>query len=285
MKALIRMELNKMLHSKWFVGAILVGAGIAVAHTVFDIYHYASRDLLALNPSEYRPLSACSVYANWLPASSTSTPFREIFFFVAPLLAVIPYAWSLRSELSDGYAMQVYTRAGRRDYFIAKSIAVFLGGGLSVAIPLLVSLVTLACYLPAHLPLADDFLNLGVYYDNMWAFLFYNYPLLQALCLIALDFALCGLWALVVLGISLAMENRVALMVAPYLFLLAIDFLNQRIFQGLGGLSGVQVSLVQELRLCPPSYPNDPLVIVCEMTLMLAACLLLCRARLGKDVL
>lgn len=60
-----------------------------------------------------------SLYWEWI-CGNTYNPEGFLYFLIFPLLAVLPYSISFFNDKDNGYIRQVYMRAERRRYLMAK---------------------------------------------------------------------------------------------------------------------------------------------------------------------
>lgn len=273
MMPIIKVELSKALRNPWF--AISMGIGCLLA--ILSAWQYVPIYEFTPNPDKFYYPDSQGCFQAWMSLSATSTPM--LFYQLLPLLVVTPYACSLASEFKDGYVAQVYTRASRGTYLAAKYIAVCISAGLVAVAPQLLNLLFLACVHPAYLPDVNTAMYYGaVFWDSVGSWLYYNVPLLYVALYCAIDFALCGLWACFVLSLSLLVQNRVLLLTLPYLGLLALAFVNERIFFALGGIKGVELNLFENLHGYLSAYTQDDWIILAE-------CLVLAVLSIGIIVL
>lgn len=269
MMVLIRMELDKALKNKWFVIALGVGCVLGLMAAIpYGIALLTSTFSPAPNKFYDPELQSC--FNAWMSIDQSAESL--LFFQIVPLLAVIPYAWSLCSERKDGYLAQVYSRTKRGGYLVAKGIAVFCAAGLVAVVPQILNLIVVACFLPGYTPQVGAAIYTAVFWDNVGSWFFYNIPLLHAALFWGIDFLLCGIWAAFVFALSCLVRNRVVLLTAPYLALLMIQFVNDRIFLALGALSGFDVGLFNNLRASLTSHnAQDGWVMSFEMLILLMA--------------
>lgn len=286
MKNLLRMELAKAFRNKWFLIALLAGTAVALLAALDGVRNYYAGGFDVLDTTEYQFVSAKSCYVGWIGVGSLANSFaRELFFYLAPLLAVVPYAWSMRTELINGYAAQVFSRTSRVRYLAAKSAAVFASAAVVTLIPLLANLLTLACFVPARIPQIFDSTYIGMFPESLWSGLFYTHPLLFVLAYSLLDALMCGIWALFVLGLSYVVENRVTLFVSSYLGMLVFEFANNTIFIALGGICGFQLSLFNLLQCLNIPYMHDGRIMAVEFLLLAAVAFVLSWRGSRRDVL
>ncbi|MGN0056536.1 MAG: hypothetical protein ACI360_08885 [Atopobiaceae bacterium] len=283
MKRLVRMELQKAFRNPWLVVALSIAIALAVYSAVGDIlarYNYG------IGKYDYKYLSPSpdSCFRYWISMDFIQ-PTSTLLFHLLPLLAVIPYAWSFRTELQSGYLMQVTSRQTLGRYLTAKGIAVFLTGASVAMVPLVVNFLILACFVPAYMPDITAVIYIGIDDEDLWSWFLYNLPLIYVLLYTLLAGVLSGLWALFVHALSFFIDNRVALLSAPYLGLLGIQFVTDRIWLAMGDLSGVELGLSANMRAGTESYLHNGWVILAEGAILLALSLAFSRWCTRRDAI
>lgn len=213
--------------------------------------------------TSYWYLSTFSSYNSWIAVNHLDSA-TELFFVLIPFVVLMGYSWSLASDFKSGYIEQLTTRASRKQCYSARFIATFLSAGTLVAAPPLVNFLLLALFLPSWTPsIVDQFYTgIGGAYDlsnnAVLTALFYTNPVLFVLARTGLDFVLCGLWATLVLSLSLFVRNRVVLVVVPYVSLLLLKHLGQWVYiilrtNGYDGF-GYSITLFDQLRASPDGF-------------------------------
>ncbi len=223
MKSMLGVELRKAIKTKGFLFSAAIGIVMAILQTMWfynNVYCVNDElyiDVLGMDymDDNYGNWFECGILEGWL-GCETYSPYNQMFYIVFPLLATIPYGISLYNEWSSGYAGQMIVRSGRKIYLCGKLIAVFVSGGLAVVVPLLVSLLLAACYLPA---IGVDPVSMQAVVTNrdMWANLYYEYPVVYASCYIVFDFIYGGLFAVLAMVSSKWFDNRFGILVFPLL--------------------------------------------------------------------
>lgn len=262
-----QIELNKAFRNGWFVVALVIGCafglGCAALYAIPSVF-----STFVPNPDKFYHPTSQSCFNAWISVDTTS--WALLFYQVLPLLCVIPYAWSFASERKDGYISHAYTRVGRGEYFFAKYVSVFLSAGAVAVLPQVLNLVMLACFFPGYVPsIQDANYYAPVFWQSIGSILFYNAPLAYVALYMLIDFLLCGAWAGLVLALSLVVRNRVILLTAPYLALLAVQFVNENIFFAIGKVRGFQLSLFENLHGSCSMYIQNGWIVVGEIITLL----------------
>ncbi len=297
MNRILRIEMRRALTNRWFVLSLVTLTIMAMVSAVVGIVNVTSRLDVVVYPyldTSYWYVTSYSSYRYWIAVNRMSAPI-EAFFALAPLLVLMGYSWSAASDHKSGYCEQLLARSGKTSWYTARYLAVFASGGLLVSISLLVNFLLLALFIPSWQPSVVDMFYMGVSSaadksdDALFTdVLFANAPL-YVVAKIALDFALCGAWCVCVLAISLVVRNRVALIVVPYLALLLVKHLGQRLYvvmrsNGAVGF-GRSFTLFDQLRASPDGfYCPGWLTLACLAAMIVFSIALPCLCR-RRDVL
>lgn len=221
---LLRMEMSRALSSPPFVVSLTTATLLAITLAVMQGSYYVDIIQQATEHSDtvWSNPFAHGAYSEWLPMVSVA-PLANLFFLILPLLCSTAYGWSLRSDLDGGYAASLITRCGSLPFYSARSCAVFLCGGLVVALPLIANYLALLCFLPAYHPSVSDVIYTGIWFKTLCSDLFYTNPPIYMIARTMLDFILGGLWACVSLSVSQALRNKLAIVVIPLLMVMVIQ--------------------------------------------------------------
>ncbi len=223
MATIIAMEFKKMMRSRGMRAALLAGALIVVLQTGWSFRH-----IYLENEQSYRKIAEwtygdpgygrwfeCTILEGWLGCESFSS-YNMLYFLILPILAVMPYGLSFYNEWQSTYSAQIIVRCGRGKYLWAKYLATFISGGIAAALPLLLSLLLSACYLPA-IPTDPVSLQTVLMDRSMWAFLYFEHPVCYALAYTGLDFVYGGLFACITMTAARWLRNRFGAAMLPVL--------------------------------------------------------------------
>lgn len=219
------MEMRKALKNKWFWGMLLLGCvcgffSFLYRYSVYLDWQREAGILAEMIDSPYDPDVQANILANsWIGGEVFSLGFA-LFFFLFPLMATVPYAWSYIQEKRVGYLALVCANASKKGYYCAKAAAVFMGGGLVLAVPQLLNAILVSAVIPNLVP---DSLSLSVasFQESMWSGIFFTKPGVFLLLYIALDFVFGGLIALAAYGAGFFIRSQAAAMVLPFGIFLA----------------------------------------------------------------
>ena len=287
-KRIFQIECCKAFKNRWFCISLIISGVFAFCGAYIMISNYFFRiDMWKLLMDENgvfikNPhVNAETVFNSWI-GGDVGTWSASTFFFLFPMLAVVPYGWSLISELKSGYIKNIFTRMDRRDYLRAKYLAAFLAGGVSVVLPMLMNFLTVACFIPMRMPEASEDMYYGVFGGSLWAEIFYTCPILYVLLYLVLDFVFAGLWATVSLSVAYFVKNKATAIFGPYLFLLFFHFVTSVLF--VWDLR-VDVTPINFIRATEITYPSNIWIILAELALLVVLDIFVLYRGEVKDVL
>jgi len=241
MRAMLRIEMGKALKNRMFFAALAVAAAVALVCGVEVILQYQNMKASDIMSNEVMgtvtnpDLASATVFNRWI-GQDFITLTGSLFFLLLPLLASFSYAWSLFSEQKSGYVKNVAARTLRKNYFAAKYAAVFLAGGLTALIPMLLNLMLVSSFIPAIAPDLFYDSSLGVGTFSLGAALFYSDPYLFVLFRLGLVFLFSGLFAAMSLALTFFLKNRFAVVLLPFVALVAFNYFSG-LFYAYGELS------------------------------------------------
>lgn len=213
-------------------------------------------------------LSNFSAFSNWMVVNCNACALPTVFFYVLPLIVLAPFSWSYHNERFVGYDVQVVVRAGRIERISAKIIIVFASAFAVTMAAHVLNFVVVSSFLPLYTPVFEDMNVLGIFSEALFSKLFYGAPALYVLAYSCLNGCLMGCWAAMVLGMSLLFNNRVSLMIFPYLLLLAWQFFNSWIY-GASLLYLPSFNIIDDMQGTFYGTRSEPIVIAFEVFIML----------------
>lgn len=212
MKGIFFEELSRAFRNR----RLWIGIAITIASLAIGTY----RRILIFGAQPIHPV-------NLLMNTSFYTPFS----LFAALLATLPFADSFLDDRNHGFINSIIMRVPYRKYLAAKSIAVGLVGGVSIAFSLLLMFLLLALIGPV------DFAARG-YYSNSTqilvepvgplGWLYNTNPFGYLTFLLATAFAFGFVYALLGLAVSALINNRYVVLAAPLVFFQLLSYLEER---------------------------------------------------------
>ena len=277
--AVLRHEAAVCFRGKWFALACLAAGGLSIAAGVECV-----QKALYWHGIDQFYLSNFSAFSNWMVVNCNACTLPTVFFYVLPLIALVPFAWSYHSERFSGHDAQLVMRTGRMERMFAKAIVVFASAfAVTVFAHILNFLIVSSC-LPLYMSAYEDVNILGIFAEALFSRLFYSAPVLYVAAYSCLNGCLMGCWAVMVLGASLIFKNRVSLMVFPYLLLLAWQYFNVWIY-GTTLLYWPSFNIIDDMQGTYYGIRSEPVVIAVEVLFMLVVAVLGCRHLARRDVM
>ena len=150
---MIKIELKKAFTGSRFWLAFCIGQFLGIS-SILTVYRswLSQRDYIQYWENRFPVRQAYTLYNVWILNEQLSIG-RTLFFFWLPFLAAFPFAASYYQEEKKKQLRLVLVRTGRREYFRAKYLAVFLSGFVVISGTLLVNLAISAAFFPWEKPL------------------------------------------------------------------------------------------------------------------------------------
>lgn len=211
MGRVIKIELERAFRSKGMTLALLIGYAIVVIHAIKVVYPTSNMILQWYDGSAHTNIH--TIYDTSF-LMEHNTPYREIFIYLLPILATLPFGITYLTDRKKGYIKNVCTRCKKTHYLLAKYIAVFVSGGVTVALPIILGLIIAASMLPAVEPVLGG--NYGLIGGGMLGSLFYTHPLLYYFVYILLYFLHGGAYATIALAVSHIFEYSFFVLIMPF---------------------------------------------------------------------
>lgn len=256
MKNLFKIELKRALKSKSMLFALAIGSFITISYVIQFVIPASMGIDEVLQYNKSKMYCPPTIFVGWIGNAGYSM-HNFLFYMLLPILATIPFADSFFLDRKNGYIKNVLIRAKKRDYYISKYLATFISGGLAIVIPLLISLVITAMFLPSYPPQAREGYLIGA--AQMWGELFFIHPFIYILGYLIIDFIFSGFLATIALSISLVVEYRFMVIIAPFLIYLFLYSL----------LSSLGLNNYEPLYFLQPGYGTCDYRIILYETLFL----------------
>lgn len=227
MRSMLKSELWKATHNKFFCISIAIGMLLSLCDVVqnwLEVDYLTNLTIETLGSGiGSGDHSGFSLFVMWIAVNGITFGSRA-FYFVFPVLAALPYGWSLYSEIKSGAMYQYSTRAGKNQFYISKYVACFLSGGLAVAIPILFNLLTNALICPYALPNVTNSVS-PIRNGCFLSELYYTAPWMHALIWCFVDFVWGGVAACLCLVLGKKSRFQFVVIVFPFVVFYMWDVL------------------------------------------------------------
>lgn len=235
MKNLIKMELKKAIFSKFFLMGLAVLLLFSVMSGIYMVENRVDYNPEIITTDEYYfengkfvmnpDLPLFGFYNSWVGGEALSL-FQVIFYYLLPVGAIIPFAWSYHTERKNGYLKNIASRIDKKKYFIAKAMAVFTSGSLVVLISLIVNIAIVSAFVPAIEPFATYTFYNYIYIGDMWVDYYYSNPALYVALYVMLDTLYGGIFALLSFATAFYVKNIFAVMFLPFISVVAVGYIR-----------------------------------------------------------
>lgn len=232
MNKLIKVELYKAFHNPYCIISLVCGGGLSIwaaLETMKEVFPVM--ELIWTLPDQYRSFKGLSVFYEWMGVVSLGSA-SSVFFVIWPVLAALPHGWSLWKERKTSMDYQMIIRYGRRKYYLAKYLAVFMSGGVAVTLPLLLNLILEMAFLPAFLPEITAGVS-PIRNGILFSKIYYQHPFIFCLLWCSVAFVLGGETASIGMLVSKRSKLQIGVILMPFVIFLGLDMvLNLPSFSG-----------------------------------------------------
>lgn len=250
MKKIFAGEMRKMLRSRTLLWSTLIGMAISFVNVIEN--YFLTQWYYEIQEAFYTPgYQTLSIIHNWIDGAQM-TVGETIFFTVFPLLAALPFSWSLWNEKHSGYTNQVLIRTSQKKYLLAKYTTTFLSGGIAVSAAMVFNFMANAWILPLCDP---PLVQIGGGYGMFLSHLLFTRPKVYLLLCLITCFFWAGTLACMALTVSLFSRSVVVGVLAPFALLLGGSFLIEGLMpiysevQFLGRLESSPMQLLHAMTL------------------------------------
>ena len=223
----MKVELWKATHNKFFRRAILIGLTLTLinvaesAHRVKILTSEVVRYIAADIPVS-TSIQGFSLFISWMPVHPSGLG-SNIFYFIWPILAAMPYAWSYTQERHSGLYNQIVTRGCKNMYFLSKYFALFVSGGIAIALPVTLDLFLTALVCPTDVPDVTKSL-IPLMNISFLSRLYYTRPWIYAVIWCCIEFLWGGVIAVACLMVGSKLRFAAAIILFPFISLVLCDF-------------------------------------------------------------
>lgn len=219
-------EFRKAITNKMAVIDLLIVLTLSIYHAITVIINYQDfyEFYISRADNENLMITSESLFNRWLALDVASFP-TSTFYFMIPLIVVLPYGWSLVSEIRSGYTKNIIVRTTRKNYFLTKYAANFLSAVLVTIIPLAVNFLMLGLFIPS-LKMESIYPYGTIGQGCMWAEIYYEYPFVYCFMYLLLDGIFAGLLASISTAVAFIVRNKVVTIIAPFFLMLVLDYID-----------------------------------------------------------
>lgn len=208
----IRLEWYKMFHRRyfWIAFSLSLLTCLLSAWYQIDYYLLSKQELL-----DFEAIQVNSLYNSWIGGEYVSLGYT-LFFYLSPLLSMLPYGWAYAEEKKSRYEKMIILKIGRKHYFFSKYLVNFISGGLVLLLPAVINILLVACFIPAITPDITEDIYYPVFANSMGAVWYFTYPFLHMLLYLVLYFIFGGLFACLAYSVSCFFANKLITLLGTY---------------------------------------------------------------------
>lgn len=254
MRGIFRIEFQRAVrNNRWFIVWGLALASFFTGWIRYNGFNFG-------DPFTYTP----NAFNYWM----LITDFG-FFEYVAPLIATMPFADSLITDLKQGFSGYVNLRCSYRQYFRAKVISNAIAGALAIALPLILLIIILVFIYPTQVGQSEyisRLYNRPDYPVGPLGFLYQGQPFLYITFLIILGGLFGAVYASVGLTLSSMVKNPHWVLATPFLFFCLASYMAER-------SARFAVFGHPTIAILPFIYPSLPIQIIGQYIALILFCL------------
>ena len=218
MKNILVLNLKQAFFNKRFLLIILLSIILSLCHYYFNVYTYSMDKWY---DKEFLRLSY-----KWIGFQSVGS----FIFLLMPLISVFVFSDSYLLEQKTGFLNGIYTRVSKGKYLLSKYISVFIIGGISFILPLLISLVIVALTVSIE-PVSNPNSGLTpISLKHMFSGLYFSSPILYCFLYLLIDFLFAGVFAVLALSASIFIKKVFVVLLIPFLMDMILGIVLELIF-------------------------------------------------------
>lgn len=152
------------------------------------------------------------------------TFFNQLYYYILPLLAVLPFGVTFFTDESSGYLKYIYSRVKKLHYLAAKYAVTFVSGAIAAGMAYIMSfaanaLIVPVVYLPNQMAYQSGIID-AMPLSEIW----YTKPWVYTLIYWLITMLFGGILATVALCVSFIAKNMLLVLFSPFLLYVALDY-------------------------------------------------------------
>lgn len=206
----IKFELTRAFYNKRMLLAVIFGFILALAHFIVEV--------LPKSEHIYPDLSVpfpWNVYDSSMIFDSSSM-FLHIYYFSIVIFASIPFVSSYYEDIQTGFIKNICLRMKKRQYLLAKYIAVFLSAGTAGIVPAAANILLTMTVLPAVTPQTGTGV-FPIFGQTFLSEIYYQTPMLFVSLYLLIDFMFAGVIGCMALVFSKIFNHKYLVFFSPFI--------------------------------------------------------------------
>lgn len=218
---IFKFEIKRSVFNVGMLISLLIGLIITVPYAVQNYINEINTMQRVASIGVEIGADVTSLYTRWFGMSASVE--LELYFYIFPLLAVLPAGTIYHADCKSGYIKNLYTRCSKIKCLTAKYVSVFFSGGIAVTVPLLISFMITSLYAPARIP--DSITFLPISGSGMWGELYFTMPWLYTAGYFIIDFVFGGLFAVLALSLTHFLTHRFSVFISSFVAVIVVGFI------------------------------------------------------------
>lgn len=231
---MLRFEISRCWHGRGLKFSLLISSLLAAGHFCAFCLWFLQGQQGGVLSAEYQEwirqgIDAGSIYPATLYEGFIGgegyTFFNQLYFYLIPIIAVLPFGASFFQDEQSGYLKHIYTRKKKSSYLVCKYAVTWMSGGTAALSAYIFSFALNALYVPAINP-TQVALHTNVVDAMSMSDWYYTRPYLY-FGIYGIAIFLCGgFLATLSLCISLIGKNTMFVLAFPFMAYTALDYIS-----------------------------------------------------------
>lgn len=225
---MVQNEIKRCLHGRGMKLAILLSLFLAAGQCCAQSHMLRSHDRqmrqAVMEDGSY-PVGVypLTLYEAFIGGERFSF-FNELYYYIIPLLAVLPFGVTMFTDEECGYLKYIYSRVKKIHYLLAKYMVTFLSGAVSAGLAYIMSfaanaLIVPAVYMPHQMAMQSNIIE-AMPLSEIW----YTKPWIYLLVYWLITMLFGGILATMALCVSFVAKNVLVVLFSPLIFYIALDY-------------------------------------------------------------
>ncbi|MDD7403789.1 MAG: hypothetical protein SO170_06435 [Butyribacter sp.] len=224
----LQFEWKRAIKSSGMKISLLLGFILAAGHfvgfqTLYRFNEEFNKDFMLSNGDYAIGIYPNVVYESFIGGEGY-TVFNQIYYYLFPIFAALPFATSFFGDENSGYVKNILVKTKKKTYMISKFFSTFASGAIASVFPLVCSFFLASLCFPFLNPNQMTYQS-AVQDITMLSEFYYTKTWLYLLCYLGIDMLFGGMLATLALSISYFAKNYLVVLFSPFLIYLLQNFI------------------------------------------------------------
>lgn len=207
MRRAIKFEISRAFYNKNMLLALIMGFILACTHFIIEVLPKSAHILVSPFP--------WTIYGDSMVFDGISM-FSHIYNLGIILFASIPFVASYYNDIQTGFIKNICLRMKKRDYLLAKYIAVFISAGTAGIAPAVINMMLTMTVLPALTPQGAAGI-FPIFGHDFMSEIYYQAPMLYVCLYFLIGFMFSGVLGCMALIFAKILNHKYMVFFSPFM--------------------------------------------------------------------